>query len=109
METMSLTHPFASVMAFKIHWLRQASKDIDAIFQFYSQYASQQVAQRRISKIVRCIDSLEKMPYLGRIDEEFTRGLCYRYLVVTYKVYYFVEGDGVYIASVWDCRKGRYI
>ncbi len=48
------------------------------------------------------------MPYLGRIDEEFTRGLCYRYLVVmTYKVYYFVEGDDVYIASVWDCRKGQ--
>ena len=90
-------------MVFKIHWLRQASNDIDAIFQFYTQFASKHVAQRRVGMIVRSVESLEKMPYLGRIDEEFSRGLCYRYLVVlTYRVYYFVEGDGVYIASVWD-------
>lgn len=105
---MSLTRPFVSAMVFKIHWLRQASNDIDAIFQFYCQFASKQVAQRRIGKIIRCVEALEKMPYLGRIDEEFTSGLCYRYLVVlSYRVYYFVESDGVYIASVWDCRKAK--
>lgn len=47
------------------------------------------------------------MPYLGRKDEDFTHIREYRYMVVlTYKVYYFVEDDGVYIASIWDCRQG---
>ena len=47
------------------------------------------------------------MPYLGRKDEVFTHIRDYRYVVVlTYKVYYFVEDDGVYIASIWDCRQG---
>ena len=94
-------------MAFEIHWLRRASRELDSVFQFYSQFASKQVASRRIVKIVHCVDLLEAMPYLGKKDEEFAHIRQYRYLVVlTYKVYYFVEGNGVYVASVWDCRQG---
>ena len=94
-------------MAFELHWLRRASNELDAIHQFYSEFASEQVAKRRIGKIIHSVDLLQTMPYLGRKDEEFTHIRSYRYLVVlTYKVYYFVEDDGVYIASIWDCRQG---
>ena len=94
-------------MAFEIHWLRRASNELDAIHQFYSEFASKQVAKRRIGIIIHSVDLLQTMPYLGRMDEEFTHIRSYRYLIVlTYKVYYFVEDDGVYIASIWDCRQG---
>ena len=94
-------------MAFEIHWLRRASNELDAIHQFYSEFASEQVAKRRIGIIIHSVDVLQTMPYLGRMDEDFTHIRSYRYLIVlTYKVYYFVEDDGVYIASIWDCRQG---
>ena len=95
-------------MAFEIHWLRRASNELDAIHQFYSEFASEQVAKRRIGIIIHSVDLLQTMPYyLGRMDEDFTHIRSYRYLIVlTYKVYYFVEDDGVYIASIWDCRQG---
>ena len=94
-------------MAFEIHWLRRASNELDAIHQFYSEFASEQVAKCRIGIIIHSVDLLQTMPYLGRMDEEFTHIRSYRYLIVlTYKVYYFVEDDGVYIASIWDCRQG---
>ena len=94
-------------MAFEIHWLRRASNELDAIHQFYSEFASEQVAKRRIGIIIHSVDLLKTMPYLGRMDEDFTHIRSYRYLIVlTYKVYYFVEDDGVYIASIWDCRQG---
>ena len=60
-----------------------------------------------LGKIIHSADLHKTMPYLGRKDEDFTHIRPYRYLIVlTYKVYYFVEDDGVYIASIWDCRQG---
>lgn len=94
-------------MVYELHWLRRASNELDAIYQFYKEFASEQVAKRRIGKIIHSADLLQTMPYLGRKDKDFTHIRPYRYLVVlTYKVYYFVEDDGVYIASIWDCRQG---
>ena len=90
-------------MAFELYWLKRASNKLDTIHQYYSEFASEQVAKRRIGKIIHSVDRLQTMPYY----EEFTRIRSYRYLVVlTYKVYYFVEDDGIYIASIWDCRQG---
>jgi len=98
---------FVSVMACELHWLRRASNELDAIYQFYSEFASPLVAKRRVGKIIHAIGNLQTMPYLGRQDEEFTDIRAYRYLIVlTYKVYYFIENEDVFIASIWDCRQG---
>ena len=94
-------------MAYELHWLRRASNELDAIYQFYSEFASEQVAKRRIGKIIHSVDLLQTMPFLGRKDEDFTHIRSYRYLIVlTYKAYFFVEDDSIYIASIWDCRQG---
>lgn len=107
MVAIQAIHPCVSVMAFEVHWLRRASNELDAIYQFYCQLASEKVARRRIGKIIHSVDSLDTMPYLGRKDEDFTHIRQYRYLVVsTYKVYYFIEDNSVFIASIWDCRQG---
>lgn len=74
-------------MAYEIHWLRRASNELDAIYQFYSEFAGEQVAKRRIGRIIHSVDLLQNMPYLGRKDEDFTHIREYRYMVVlTYKV-----------------------
>lgn len=94
-------------MAFKVHWLKRASNELDDIFQFYSEFASPQVAKRRIGKITQVVGHLQTMPYLGRQDEDFTEIKAYRYLIVlSYKVYYFIVNEEVFIASIWDCRQG---
>ena len=94
-------------MMYDIHWLRRASDELDDIYQFFCQFASEQVAKRRIGKIIHSVDLLQSMPYLGKQDEDFAHIRSYRYVVVlTYKLYYFIENDGVYIASIWDCRQG---
>lgn len=94
-------------MAYEIHWLRRASNELDAIYQFYCGFASEQVAKRKVGTIIHSVDLLQNMPYLGREDDIFTHIRKYRYMVVlSYKVYYFVEDNGVYIASIWDCRQG---
>lgn len=94
-------------MAYKLFWLRRASNELDDIYQFYSELASVQVAKRRIGKIIEVVNHLQAMPYLGRKDEEFEHIRAYRYLIVlTYKVYYFIEENTVFIASIWDCRQG---
>lgn len=94
-------------MEYNLFWLRRASNELDEIYQFYGELASEQVARRRIGKIIEAVNHLQTMPYLGRKDEEFEHIRAYRYLIVlTYKVYYFIEGDTVFVASIWDCRQG---
>ena len=99
--------PFANDTEYKIRWLIRASTEIETIYKFYRRFASEFVAKRRIGKIVHGVELLQLMPYLGRKDEEFTHIREFYYLVVlSYKIYYFVENDCVYIASIWDCRQG---
>ena len=94
-------------MVCEVHWLRRASDELEAIFQFYCHLAGEQVAKRRVGRIIHEVDHLESMPFLGKQDEEFTQIREYRYLVVlAYKIYYFVEDDKVFVASIWDCRQG---
>jgi len=94
-------------MVYKILWLRQASNELDEIFQFYSKFASAQVAKRHVGIIIDSISKLQSMPNLGRKDENFQHIRTYRFLIVlTYKVYYFIEDNDIYIASIWDCRQG---
>ena len=94
-------------MAYKNHWLQGAAKNFDDIFLYYKQVAGDNVAKRRVSRILQATEVLEFMPNIGRIDEEFPHTPSYRYLfVMDYRIYYFVEQQTVYIAAIWDCRQG---
>ena len=98
---------FVNDTEYKIHWLRRASIELETIYRFYGHFASELVAKRRVGKIIHSVGLLEKMPCLGKKDKDFTHIREYRYLVVlSYKIYYFIENDNVYIASIWDCRQG---
>ncbi|MBQ1654574.1 MAG: type II toxin-antitoxin system RelE/ParE family toxin [Bacteroidales bacterium] len=94
-------------MTYKIHWLQRAAKDFDDIYLYYKQVAGDSVAQRRMSKILQATSNLKYLPNIGPIDGDFQHIPSYRYLVVMdYRIYYFTEGQTIYIAAIWDCRQG---
>lgn len=98
---------FEQNMTCKIHWLQRAAKDFDDIYLYYKQVAGVSVAKRRMSKILQATTNLEAMPNIGPLDEDFKHTPSYRYLLVSdYRIYYFIEGQTIYIAAIWDCRQG---
>ena len=93
-------------MDYKIHWLRSATEDFRSIFLYYSTVGGERVAKKRLSKILQATSYLETMSYMGKQDDDLKKISGYRYIVVmTYRIYYFVEDDNVYIASIWDYRR----
>ncbi len=94
-------------MAYSVHWLRRAEKDLDAIYLFYCQMASEHVAKKRLSKILDTTEIVGYMPNIGQLDESYNHTPTYRYItVLDYRIYYFAEEDVVNIAAIWDCRQG---
>ena len=94
-------------MAYRNHWLRRAEKDIDDIYHYYRRHASEEVAKRRLEKILQTAEKIESMPNIGVLDDEFPHTPSYRHItVLDYRIYYFVEEDVVNIAAIWDCRQG---
>jgi plasmid stabilization system protein ParE len=97
-------------MAYKVHWLRRAEIDFDAIYLFYRQLAGEDVAKRRLSKILDATDVIRYMPNIGPLDEDYHHTPTFRYLtVLDYRIYYFIEEDIINIAAIWDCRQGGRI
>lgn len=69
--------------------------------------AGDSVAKRRITKILQATNNLRHLPNIGPLDEDFKHTPSYRYLLVSdYRIYYFIEGQTIYIAAIWDCRQG---
>ena len=92
----------------KIRWLELAKSDIKTIHDFYAKDKSVKVANKISKEIVQASRSLTNFPYMASVEFELSdkRGQEYRSLLVSkhYKVIYFIEGDFIYIAAVWDCR-----
>lgn len=94
-------------MEYSIHWTRRASIDVAHIYDFYLKLSGTVVANNRLRKISDTVLYLKRFPYIGRIDDENLDAPTHRYLIVLdYKIYYFIEEDSVYIATIWDNRQG---
>ena len=92
----------------EIRWLRRASNELTEIYNYYRFVAGSKVATKRLGIISQAVLRLKTMPNLGVLDEEFAHEPCYRHLtVLDYKIYYFVEDNIIYVASIWDCRHGH--
>ena len=92
----------------KTRWLESAERDIDLIYDFYALDKSIKVADKIYNEIVDASYSLIDFPLMAPIELELTneRKRQFRSLLVRkhYKIVYFIEGDFIYIAAVWDCR-----
>jgi plasmid stabilization system protein ParE len=88
-------------------WLPAAEEALDSIYRFYME-KSLQAARRIISDILNSTQRLIDYPEMAAIEQILkNHPIMFRSLVVrkTYKVVYYVEGNRIYIADVWDCRQ----
>jgi plasmid stabilization system protein ParE len=90
-----------------IVWLPQAEEALNSIHFYYSE-KSLQAASKMISDIKqateRLVDYPEKAfrePLLSERPETF-RSLIIKKI---YKIIYYVNGDIIYIADIWNCRQ----
>jgi plasmid stabilization system protein ParE len=89
-------------------WLPGAEKRLKGIYTFYRKMAGENTAQKVVDRIKEKAKSLKNVPYRGRV-EMFLDDLPgeHRSVVVKHlhKIIYRIEGDYVFILSIFDCRQ----
>jgi len=96
-------------MAYRIIWSNQAENELDKIFEYYSENAGIDIAQKLIEKIISEPNTLLTNPEMTQREEHlFDRENVYRYLVCkNYKLIYSVDAKEklIKIADVFDTRQ----
>lgn len=90
----------------RINWLEPARERIDSIFDYLKPVAGIRVARKVVRDLYARPGILIRNPLAGPREESVEdQPEGYRYLVEgNYKIIYFVDGDQINIATVWDCR-----
>ncbi len=94
-------------MDLRVLWTDTARYQLEDIFEYYKTKASLNTARKIVTNIVDKTLHLEKHPFVGPKEELLKeRDNDYRYLVEgNYKIIYWIEGNYIKIASVFDCRQ----
>ena len=91
----------------KVFWTNTARNQLEDIFEYYKENAGLKFSKELILKLIDRTIQLEKNPFSGAkeplLKERVTE---YRYLVEgNYKIIYWIEGNYINIASIFDCRQ----
>lgn len=93
----------------KIFWSERSLKDLNEIFEFYSELAGEVVAQNIVFSIVDKAEILSSDPKIGQIQLfEQPVLLNYRYLIIgNHKIIYRIEESQylILISRVFDTRR----
>jgi plasmid stabilization system protein ParE len=92
----------------KVAWTNKAKKDRDNIADYIREGFGAKRKDEFLLQVRQTTKMLKRYPNMGPIDPLFAdRPRSYRSVIVggLSKMVYFVEGDVVYIASMWDCRR----
>ena len=96
-------------MSFQIIWSEQAENELDKIFEYYAENASDLVAKNLVSEIVAEPNKLIPNPEISQIEELLLdREVKYRYLLCNnYKLIYSIDlkENFIKIADVFDTRQ----
>ena len=96
-------------MEYEIVWSKFAESEIDNIYKYYADKATEQIALNIIIGIVHSADVLKTSHFIGQTEELLEdRDLDYRYLVHNnYKLIYTVDTKEklVKISDVFDTRQ----
>ena len=96
-------------MPFKIIWSAFAEIQLDEIYSYYKEKASESIAKKLIKEIIEAPDILITNPKLGQKETVLKkRKLVYRYLIYkNYKLIYSVniQDNFIKIADVFDTRQ----
>jgi toxin ParE1/3/4 len=94
-------------MEIKIRWSALSESQLKVIFDYYSLEVSPRIARKIISKIIEKVSLLENNPLVGQKEElliDYKED--FRYLIESnYKIIYWISGNTITIASVFDCRQ----
>lgn len=94
-------------MEITVLWSDSAISDLQDIHDYYFAKASLKVAQRIVNSLVDKSELLSKKPRIGQTEELLKhKKEEIRYLVEgNYKIVYVIEGQIVFIATIFDCRQ----
>lgn len=94
---------------FEIIWSSFSEKELDKIFNYYSEIAGDSIAKNVIQNIISEPNQLLSNPKLGQLEEELLhRSFEYRYLLhKQFKLIYTVDGKmkKIKITDVFDTRQ----
>ena len=92
----------------QVTWNKKALTQLDAVMRYGSQEFGERTAQRLFARIMSYEPLLAANPRLG-VAEPLLAGRKreYRSIVVhkLFKLVYYVKGDTIYIAALWDTRR----
>ena len=93
----------------KIVWLPHAMHDMAKILEYYTEVASQSVANRQLVKISKSVRLLESQPYIEHIsaDDPDDDVLEWHIPNTTYTLPYMIIADEIRIMRVFDERQER--
>ncbi len=94
-------------MAIKVFWTQTALNNLEDIFEYHKFKASVLISRKLVKRIVHTTILLQTSPELGRKEELLShRKFEYRFIVEgNYKIIYWVEGNYIKIATVFDTRQ----
>lgn len=90
-------------MEMRADWSEKAIEDLSAILDFYQG----DEGKGRAMSIIKCVDRLIVMPYLGKmIPETRNRTHPFRILIDdVYKIIYYIDEPYIHIVGIFDCRQ----
>ena len=92
----------------QVTWNKKALTQLDAVMRYGSQEFGERTTQRLYARIMSYEPLLAANPRLG-VAEPLLAGRKreYRSIVVhkLFKLVYYVKGDTIYIAALWDTRR----
>lgn len=98
-------------MEFKILWSEFAENQLDKIYKYYKETASDKVAKKLLIGIIKEPNKLLKSPKIGQKETLLIiRAISYRYLVFkNYKLIYSIDEENGYIkiADVFETRQNQ--
>ena len=96
-------------MDYQIIWSKFSEKQLDEIFEYYSEKVNTKTAKKIIKSILSETTILQKFPFTGQIETELAdRKISYRYFICTnYKIIYSINENEylIKIADVFDTRQ----
>ena len=96
-------------MDLEVIWSKFAEKQLDEIFEYYEEKASERVAIEMVHGLLNEPERLKKDPYIGQKEELLKeRKTTYRYLIFKrYKIIYSVEEENglIKIADVFGTKQ----
>ena len=92
----------------RVIWDPEARESRNQIARYIHQHFGEKSKDQFLLEVRDAVKMLKNYPSIGTIDLLFAdRPLTYRSVIIggLSKMVYFVKGDIIYIAAIWDCRR----